>query len=249
MRYWFLFFLLFFSYEYLLSQVNITSADSSLKQLAYEYTRDQYVDFMQRQAQLYSGSEYPRLESAIDGHQFLYSRLWEEADIRFGQLMYKNVDARYDLFRDLLIIKHFDQSGRMVSIIPDQDMVQSFHIHGEYFIRLDGLDSLLETPKSGVFYHVIKSGRYPVLSKKIKIVTNSTSASMSKEFREKFRYYIIKDNIVHPIRGRGSFLKLFPEYKKELKRFARDSGLYFSRHKELFLIRVTDRYETMTANP
>ena len=249
MKYFFLFFACFFLYYSLPAQEPIASSDSTIRALAYEYTSNQYFKFLQRQAQLYSGREYLEFEIAIDGHQYLYSKLWESAYIKFEDLLYKNIDARYDLYRDLLIIKHFDESGRMVSIIPDQNLVKGFLIYGEHYIRIDPTDSIINTPQKAGFYHVIYDGKIPVLAKKIKNMNSSSTTTVSKEFVEKDRHFLIKEQELHLITGKGSLWKLFPEHKKDLKKFARKSGIYFAKEKGFFLTRVIKKYEMLTANP
>ncbi|MFW5760414.1 MAG: hypothetical protein ACOCXH_05490 [Cyclobacteriaceae bacterium] len=244
-------FFLTFSLIYLIlilpARVDCQPQDTTLLTKAQEFTTEQYFQLIQRQAQLYSGPEYVEFETAIDGHQYLYSELWEKANIQFDHLLYKSIDARYDLYRDWLIIKHFDESGRMVSIVPDQDLIKGFSMHGEQFIRIELLDSIQNASGKTGYFHVIYNGKCTILSKKIKNLIASFSNNTSKEFSEKERFFLIKDDVLHQISGRKSLLKLFPEHKKELRRFARRNDLYFSREKENFLLQVIKEYEMLTA--
>lgn len=233
----------------ILQAQNITvSSDSTLRETAIRNTTDQYLQYMQRQAQLYSGREYVEFDFAIEGHQYLNSKLWEKANIEFGDLLYKQIDARYDLYRDLLIIKHFNEAGRMVSIVPDQEKIKYFNIYGNNYIRLASIDTLQEDPQIRGYYHVIYAGKYPILRKERKNLISSSTSDARKGFNEKYRYYLIKDNVIHHIRGKGSLWKLFPEYKKELKRYARRNRFYFAQEKGYYLSQVVKKYEMLTAN-
>jgi len=221
--------------------------DTTLGQLASINLHDHYLNFIQRQSELYSGREYIGFKEAAKGHQFLHSDLWQSANIVFDGFLYKDIDTRFDIYEQLVLIKHFDENGRMVSIVPDQKKIKSFTIYDKFYLNMDFLDTVKNSSKVG-FLQVIYNGDIKVLAKREKNTVNSSLSNLYKEFREKERYFILKDNELYKISSKRAFLKVVPEYKKPLKKFARKRRMFFSDNKARFLKDMIEQYEFLKDN-
>ena len=62
-------------------------------------------------------------------------------------------------------------------------------------------------------------------------------------FKEKEQYFLIKSREAYLIKNKGSLLKLFPDEKKDMNKFAKTEGLRFKRNKEETIIKLLQWYE------
>ncbi len=221
----------------------LSNNKDTLVQLASDNLHNHYLNFIKRQSELYSGRQFIGYKEVIKGHQFLFSKLWQPADIVYDNFLYKDVDSRFDIYNQELVIKHFDESGSMESIVPDQMKIKSFTIYDKYFLNMDLIDTLVNSSKLG-YLQVVYNGEMIVLSKKVK----KALSGVNKEFNEKERYFIVKNNILYKVNNKRAFLKLVPQYKKPLKKFVRNRKLYFNENPSYFLQQMSKQYELLKAN-
>lgn len=205
--------------------------DSTVLSQSIASAREDYFTTIRSQAEVYNGSEYVDFERRIVGHQFFETDLHEEGSIVYEGIEYQNLEMQYEIYRDLCLIKHFSEKGFAYSIELNSQKIQEFRLLDHRFVFLSE-DSVEKFNMKAGFYDIVMDREVKYFVKRIKTINQQSSADLTEEFLQKDKYFILKDQQYHQVRSRRSVLKLFPAYKKPLKKYFRRNRIYFNDDRE-----------------
>jgi len=206
--------------------------------------KDAYRQNIGNQLQIYNGIEYMDYDKGIAGHPFYLSDYYEYGELEYDGEIYDSVEMKYDIHKDLLVIKYYNQFGYRKDLIPDINKATGFHFLDHSFIVVhDTSDTqLLE---SGIYELLFKKEFY-LLSKRSKELFEEVDGKyLRQRFVDKNRYYILKDEQLLTIKNKRSMLKAFPEQKKTLQKYIRNNRLDFGNDFEESIISAARYYSTL----
>jgi len=144
---------------------------------------------------------------------------YTDASIVYRNIYYPNQKVRLDLYREQLIILSPEKRYGIIANSPDVEKILMYNKTFEW----------LNPPKESG----LKQGFYIHLSEGKKIqLYGKDSYSLAQDlltykFDHKTRYYLLYDNRFYAVNNKGSFSKLFPQYKKQIKQFVNARKLNF----------------------
>lgn len=151
---------------------------------------------------------------------------WETEEYRTGTLsfegrVYTDVQLRYDPFRKALNVL---SPVNRVSVVADARKVDYFILNGVRFVPDAREGFILE----------LHDGKYVKLISKVNCGAGQDEVKNNVSFRSfktKEIYTLTVDGVSYDVKKRSSFIKRFPDHKKQLKRYAKENELDFSDHK------------------
>lgn len=180
----------------------------------------EYIDKSSNYGILFRGMVEQNYNPYIYANQPYYiSSDFSTGDIYYKKRKYPAQKMRLDFFKDQLIILSPDN----YNLIVGHQGVDSFYIHNKLFVYY--------IPEKKI---ELKDGYYLLLhqGEKIKILAKGTANLNTPKtelahFSTTIRYYGIYNTKSYTIRNRTSFSKIFPQYKKDINRFAKTRKLKF----------------------
>lgn len=186
------------------------------------------------QAEMFAGKmEQGYSPSIYLNHPYWLADDFSSGEVMYGGLRYKDVQLRYDAYRKQLVVKTPEK--RMDVMVP-MHKVETFTLGGTKFERRNGemMAILYASPQMELAEQVD-------MAMKQKLVDN---AKVQMEFARHTRYFLMCGGQAHEVSKLKTVLELFPEWKKELRSFARKRGLNFREHRQsslVALVREADR--------
>lgn len=182
--------------------------------------RQQYNQLLRNAWSLYNGPEYvDYVRSNTNGHRFFGTKDEQLATVTYAGTTYTEVPLRYDLVREQLVLKPYQDDLQIFLI---NELVEQFSIAGHTFIRLDSA-----APERATFYDVLVDGPVQVLAAHYKKYTErSTVTTIEGEIAATDHYFLRKDGLYYPIKKAKDVVRLFPEQRTALRN-------YLEKHKEL----------------
>jgi len=215
--------------------------------IGQDFPVTRYLEVAQDHAVIYNG-ELESLYNPLTHKNYPYyvSPDFTIGDIVFMGNLYPAQKVRLDLFKDQLIIL---TPRKQHSKIIDPGRVESVYMYDKLFIK--------HTPPADArlnpgYYLLLVDGKNLKLlgrhtyslEKRVEVVENS--------FSYQTKYYVIIDEKYHTVRNRRSFTRLYPQYKKEIKKFAKEQSLNFRLNQEqslTILARFCDELINRHTNP
>jgi len=135
-----------------------------------------------------------------------------------GGEIFNNLDLSLNLQMDEIVLKQTLSDGLPAFVMLNKDFISSFTIQSHTFIKADKLSTNLQL--SG-FVEVVYSGRIGFYLKHQKDFignynANTPEGSFSKQITTK---YIMIDEQLMKVQKKKALLALFPEHKKQIKKF------------------------------
>jgi hypothetical protein len=201
-----------------------------------------YFDRAGAYADIYNG----RMELAYSKMLYRGAPYYRNADyvetaVMFRDNYYEHLKARLDLFREQLVVLTPD---RPFSIVLDPPKANKIWMYGKVFVWL-------EPPKTGGmragYYMQLLDGTHMQLFGKERQMEKKREEhqQMVLYFDREVRYYLLHDGQWRPVKNRASFTRMFPQYKKQIKRFAKEQRLDFRERPEESLAALTAYCESI----
>jgi len=165
-----------------------------------------------------------------------------DAAVVYRNIYYPDQKAHLDLYKEQLIILPPDKKFGV--IVNSQD-VQRVYMYNKTFVRL-------APPKESG----LKEGYYIQLSDKEKMqllckidfslqMPQPTQQQvglqrLANNFTRKTQYYLLYNNQYNKVKDKGSFSKLFPQYKKQINKFSKAHSLNFKEDTDKSLTALAD---------
>ncbi|WP_291530204.1 hypothetical protein [Bacteroides sp. UBA939] len=169
-------------------------------------------------AALYTGKVEVGYSSAFYiNHPYLDTDEFRQGSICYDGSLYTDVRLRYNTYKKCLIVLTperrmlLEVDMRKVDYFIIEDL--KFISHGDTYITL-----LYDSPQ-------MRLAQYAFCKMGIPVEKGEVSY---KRFDKSTRFVLSIDGVEHTVTSRSSFLKHFPVYKKQLKRYAKEKKLKFS---------------------
>ena len=179
----------------------------------------------------------------VEGTPFFIDQ-WLTADIlSFTNEWKKNVLVKYDAYSDELIYYNDNIS---IPVIIDKDYVQMFDIHESgnnpgYTFRCINLGNPDGRDNACGFFQVVKEGNVSLYIKHSVVYAKKINPEQQDKYHGRFvhkkEYFLQVGTEVLPIKmGVKTFVKLFPQHKKDIKEFIKKDNLSMKSEDDLRLL-------------
>jgi hypothetical protein len=202
--------------------------------------RSAYTSAVRSQSHLYNGSQYIDYNQQENEHPFHLSDDWMTGWIEYDGEHYENVSILYDIAADKVIIEHF--AGAFIELITTK--VTAFGIKGHLFRKISKGDDSRGLIAEG-FYEILYDKKTKAVARYEKQFEETiVSLELKRDFSEKSRYYIIRNNTFYPANSKRAILQIFSDKKKEIRRFIRDNGIDF-KTRAVAIVRIAEFYDKL----
>jgi len=194
---------------------------------------EEYLKEVGDHAAIYSGEvETIYNPFLFENDPYYISEKYADGEIFYRGNLYPNQRMRLDLYQ-----------GRLILLTPKTNLgivLNPAHVNK---VRMHDKTIIYHTPpqETGLregYYLLLHDGNALRLLGRQTIVVENINGKIEKLFVRHNRYYLVQNGIYHPVKNRQSFSKLFPEYKKQIKRFAKESELNWKKDRENSLVKL-----------
>ena len=180
-------------------------------------------------AEIYNGKrEIVYNPSQYENLPYYMNPDFTEASVIYKKNYYPKQKVRLDLFKEQLVIL---SPEKQYGIILNPQHVEKVQMYNKTFVWLappkeSGL-------KTGYYIQLLEGGKMQLFCKE-----NYSSEQRIQDrvtvnyFSRKVRYYLSYNNRYHTVKDKGSFSKLFPQYKMQINSFVQDNQLNFKQNTE-----------------
>ena len=191
---------------------------------------------------LYEGIVYREMYRTInDKVKFYRTAQWLNGSVVYSGQLFTNLELKYDVFEDRLLIKKLDRLGGGPMLLF-KDKVTSFTIDGTEFVNIS--DPKIDRLFNG-YCELLWSNQVRLLAKHRKkdFVRKDRSASYH-EFIDRNKEYMLEIGNNHfPINKKRDLQQLFPDLKKEIDSFFQKNKRLRSRDIDAFMISLVQALE------
>lgn len=219
----------------------IAQKTSQQKSSAYNSVTAYYESEIADRSHIFTGKEYAKYKSGIQGTQFFLSPQMENGSLFYDGTLYDDVPLLFDLVRHEVVINRYDDNTRIKLI---NEKIKYFIISGHRFESLafkerdDG-----EINKD--FYEIAFDGRAKVLINRIKKVEMTLNPEDPPKFTERDKIFIQNGNKIYPADNASSLLKALGDKKDIVKTFIRKNKFRFKSSAEEEIVKTVAYYETL----
>ena len=175
---------------------------------------------------LYNGTLPPQYKGTYDGTYFLESEEYFPGAVVYDGKKYEDLSLNLNAHLDELYVRI---PGNHISSVLIKSYVTSFHLGDMAFLHITR-SAFPRTPEEG-YFRVLFSGEHIRLFKRIKknyISANPNETRSSHLFETRISYYMVtQDGMFHPVKTKGSLLKVLQDQKKPLKKHISENELKF----------------------
>ena len=208
--------------------------DSGIYLAAEEKAIEEYLHAKNQNLFIYNGIQHLGYLIFIEGSPYYKSSAWEKGIVLYDDILYKNVQLKYDMVTDEVIIL---QPINYLAIILFSPRVNYFSFSGSNFIYLHANDSM-----QGGFYEQLATGKINLLAKRKSLIEEKITSELIRRFIRKDQFYIRKDNQFHAIENEKDVLNLLGGKKKLIKQYLKNNKIKFNRNRELALVKIAEQY-------
>ncbi|OON69609.1 hypothetical protein [Hymenobacter sp. CRA2] len=221
-------------------------ADSSLLASTVQNMHQRYLTAVGGGAALYTGLLYTNyLPANSRGHQYFLSNEELNGSVRFNGYDFVNIPLQYDIRLDVLITNSYNSPVKLMLLSEE---VESFTIDGHRFKRIVA-DPAAESSVTTGFYEVLYAGKSGLQA----LARHSKTTQDLLEQRVYYkvlinvdRYFIVRNGTYYPVAKKGSVLAAIGDRKKELKKYASEQKLAFSKEQRLAsIVALTAYYDQL----
>lgn len=191
-------------------------------------TPEEYLKEVQGYASIYRGEiEKAYSQTSYKNMPYYKTEMFVEADLFYNNREYRNVRMRYDTYKDQMLV----ETPENRSMILNAEKVQKVSMYDRLILNLK---SLGESKLKAGFYFILYEGeQLSILSKETCSRRRVLSSNMEHYlFEPKTNYYVRYEGQYYPVKNKSTFIRLFPQYKKSLNKFAKDNHLNFREFRE-----------------
>ena len=186
---------------------------------------------------LYKGILYTqKYRMQEDNHMFFKSYHTLIGALTYDHQPYYRQKIKYDIVQDQIIITLKNSLNRDNVLIINKSKVSSMIIDRHRFVRTDAYMPKTDTYKINSFLEILLESNDITFLKSHKKSIRETikNRSILRKFVIRTAYFLHVDNTFYRIKSRKHILKIFREYKSELRAIRKGTQL-LSNDEELFL--------------
>lgn len=191
---------------------------------------------------LNNGIRYKELYRIKDGkHKFYRTSSFIKGDIIYDEQPYYNIDLKYDLFEDQIIINLQTKNGNSLFQLI-KDLISIITIDNKNFVNLYTRQIKNSSNSISGFHEILVSNNTIILYKKHKKIRNKQFEKIVySKFKSKNEYYFFTEGEYYLIKSKGEISKIFPDYRKEINSFINNNRVLLNSNYDLFLIQLSQR--------
>ena len=207
-----------------------------------------YETAIGRNSRIFTGSYYyDKNYWGIGGDPFFVNNYWNVGTIIYEGQQYDSISIRYDIYRDLLLIKYIDKNGHVAPIQLHKSKVEEFMIMGHHFIYTE--EDTLSGIKTGFLDLLYNGDKAKVFAKRRKEVSRTQIANdIVRGYFVNDKFYIKKDQNYYEVKGKKSLLEVLADKKNEIKAFLKENRALFKKDHERQLVESVEYYNSMVNN-
>ena len=145
-----------------------------------------------------------------------------DASMIYRNNYYPNQKARLDLFKEQLIIL---PPEKQFGIIVSSQNLEKVYIYNKSFIWL--IPPKESGIKTGFYIQLLEREKIQLFCKENFLIQKKI---LTYSFDKNSRYYLLYNDKYYTVKNKGSFSRLFPQYKKQINKFAKDKKLNFKQN-------------------
>lgn len=187
---------------------------------------------------IYNGVEYLNEYKTLNGNdEFFITSDFLYGDVVYDQQPYFNIQMKYDVYKDELIVLLPGQNSRnIIKLIKTK--IKSFSIQSSSFV---GAFKNLSKSRLEFFEVIYEKGELKVFKKhrkerKVKLDKDF----IYNKFEDKFDYYLVYDGDFYSVGSKRDIGRLFPKFKKDILSYASSIRRLYKVDYELYLIRLSE---------
>lgn len=196
----------------------------------------QYAQRIGGSLALYNGAEYEGAYPRVTGTAFWNNNDFQKGTVSYGGVVYYDVRMAYDLVRNEVVIKGFQD----LSLQLEKEKVNGFVLAGHKFVHLRDTESKNALPDD--FYELLYDGDVRVYAKRSKRIVQSFRAEGLDTIVSNTVYFLHKDNSYASINGANDLLALFGNDKASVKAYWKQAGLNFKKDPEVFITQTLEHW-------
>jgi hypothetical protein len=180
-------------------------------------------------ADIYNGKrEITYNLSQYENLPYYMNSAFAEASVFYRKNYYPKQKVRLDLFKEQLVIL---SPEKQYGIILDPQLVEKVQMYNKTFVWL--IPPKESGLKTGYYKQLLDGRKMQLLCKENYIAEQKVNDRTAiNYFSHKVRYYLSYNNQYHTVKNKGSFGKLFPQYKTQINSFVQDNQLDFKKNTE-----------------
>jgi len=167
----------------------------------------------------------PKTSASLE-EQFFLKKMKLKGSFLYKGVRFNNLEFAYDLSNEeiLIAVETFEKNKSIIIVNPHclEGFSVNYHLNTFDFLRGDLLHEKLD---SQYYYQVIKSKNLQYIIKRKKHRKAKSIHSMTDKCFDENSLFLISESKLIPVKGKNDILNLFPDQKKEMKRFIRNNKL------------------------
>lgn len=198
--------------------VSIQSKSQSLNSI-FDYFDSQVSP---QNSHLFNGRLYINSYLVLNSkNQFLKAnKNYTIGNITIENITFNQIELQYDLFSQELIVKP-DPKTSLYGVIVDSTKLTHFTMYGLHFVNLKSTEN---SSLQGIYELSIDKPIALLIKHKARRFKKLDKNSIHYEFEPKYDYYIAYNNNYITVHSKKDCIKLFPEFKKEIKNFSSENA-------------------------
>lgn len=189
-------------------------------------------------------------------HSYYSTDNFTLGNIFYNKQYYYNIELKYDVNNDQLVIKPMDEYNYL-GIILSKEKTAFFTINKRKFVNLNYGNPSLPEYINGYYEEIIIGDTLLFYIKNLKtrkkIIDNKQLSDVAEqvtydEFTDKNTYYIKLKNTFYTINSKKEIITIFPEKKKEIKEYYSKNSELEQSNKELFLENILKHINPLPVN-
>ena len=188
---------------------------------------------------LFNGKIWLGMYFNVYGTEFLIEDKWYKADIKVNDIHFKNVDVKYDIYNDNLLVNYYNKR----IIILNKENIEAFTLYtGDrnlFFINEKGRNGL------DGYYQVIYEGDIRLLKKWRKKRAQFVIEARYDEFQPDNVLIFVKDQEIYQVKNRRKLLRIFGDNKREIRSFIRQENIHLDPEKPESIVPVLEFFDSL----
>lgn len=191
----------------------------------------QGTHFYKKEEQIITSDENP-----------FYTKGWDRLGrISYEGRQYSKMNIIYNTSEDLLLVRSWEMGlNGTQSLLIDQTKIDSFIIHNDKFLSF----KYAKVGDEGFYRQVMQGKNIGFYSKEIK---TGDLDELVYEFNEQRLYYVRYRDKTYNFKQIPSLYKIFPEHKKEIKKFIRDNFSGVRKNNEVLFQRILNHFDLIVS--
>lgn len=216
--------------------------DSLLAPGATAFAKNIYKINRGNDASIYNGIIHSPYPASIGGTPYFLSGEWQRGTVVFENVLYEDIQMKYDLVKDQLIIVSNEAGSIPLSLFSQR--VKEFSFSGFKFIYLD--KNKWGEPLRQGFYRVLIQGNVSAFCKSTKTNYEAiTSNVLNSQFIESKKYFIENNDHFYSISKKKELLSVLKQHKKEIQAKLKENKLNFKKDKEKTIITAVEIFNKL----